>query len=139
MTNDGLGYSLVLLTLVLAILAHRYKSPVLYLASTGGWLLLAIFMYNLSAGGWDVYYGLFWFSMGLVIVTSMEAYMTRQSNKQKELIDMDAGEEEDPWDRHADSMEKRRASLNKVRRSALHRGNGRRKKRGSRFSETGEL
>lgn len=95
------------MALTLLIMAYAFKRQYLAFASTGGWLLLGAYAYTLSTGA-DVLYILFWISMGLVLVSAIEAMLLREKKEPEEAMSS--------LDKYAEKQEKQREKMDKMKR-----------------------
>lgn len=91
---------LLFMSIGLMSIAWTFKKPPFAFGAIGGWILLAVFTYGLSAGPWDIYYGMFWFSIGLMIVSALES-MTLTNRTEEPPIE----EKKDRIDRYLDRVE----------------------------------
>ena len=71
---------LAMMALVMTIATYVLKKPVLAFAGAGFWLLFGVYCYVLSVVAWDIYYGLFVLSAGMLIVCVLEPILMRQKN-----------------------------------------------------------
>ncbi len=68
-----LGVALVTLVIGLTISAYYLKQAILGIASAFAWGLLAMYAYTNSTVTWDVYYGLFWFSIAMALAVGLQS------------------------------------------------------------------
>jgi hypothetical protein len=86
-----------------------------------GWLVMGIYAYQNTGGEWDIMYGLFFFSMGMVIVLTLTAYSLREKREldanpnEYEDSDMRLIEMEDEEDRRITKRSIPRISKGKTR------------------------
>lgn len=91
--------------IALTALSYLFRKPVLAFSGGGLWLFVAIQAYQLSAAAWDLYYGLFFFSMGMLIVCCLEPMVMRQRDEAEipmRIYGDDEDEEADEMDVDAD-------------------------------------
>ena len=67
------------LSLFIATFAVPQGRTILAFASAGGWMLLGIYSYTKFVTLWDIYYSLFWLSMGLVFVCVLIPVILREN------------------------------------------------------------
>lgn len=103
-------FGLMFLGISLMGLSYMFKKPPFAFAAVAPWVLLAVFAYGLSAGPWDVYYALFWFSIGFMLVSVLEAMTitVRDKEEPKEQV-------QDSVDRYLVSIEKQREKQERYR------------------------
>ena len=117
----------IFMALSLMALASVFKGPAASLDASGAWLIAALAAYNTSAVVWDMYYGMFWFCIALVLVSGFEAFMVREKPAPPEPPKSE-------WDNYADDMETRREQTDRLR-SLRRTGN---KPRTSNYARTGK-
>jgi hypothetical protein len=118
--------ALIFMAVGLMVAGYVFKRPALPLGSAGAWLITGLVSYGLSAGGWDVYYGFFWFCIVLVIVAAFEAFYAREKQSPPE-------EPKEDWDTYIEDLEQRRNRLDRLH-NLRRTGNT---ERPSRYSRTG--
>lgn len=118
---------LIFMAVALMIAGYIFKRPALVLGASGAWLITALVSYNISAAAWDVYYGMFWFCIALVLVSGFEAFMVREKPAPPEPPKSE-------WDSYADDMETRREQSERLR-NLRRTGN---KPRTSKYAKTGK-
>lgn len=93
--------ALIVLAAGLMVAAYYLKQRPLAFAAAGGWLFFAVFCYMLSTGPWDIYYGMFFFGMAMLIISALEpALMRQQSDLGSSVVDeLDDDKELDEYDR----------------------------------------
>lgn len=76
MTNGMLIFVFVILALALVITGYALRKPLFAFASSGAWIILAVYSYTQSTtpptGTWDTYYALFFLSIGMTIASALE-------------------------------------------------------------------
>jgi len=80
----------IVLAIGLMIACYAFKKPVLGFAAAGGWLFLGIYSYTLATDGKGIYWSLFFFCMGLMIVSIFEAMGKRGKVERGEDYETDA-------------------------------------------------
>lgn len=113
-------YIFLVMALVLMGMAFYFKKQSLAFGAIGGWLLLGVQAYTLSTAVWDIYFALFFISMGFVIVSAIEAMALREK---KEEPPSDA---EDSLDEYFKAMDDYNKDMDRHRRVI---GRGRRTRR----------
>ena len=111
MGNDALAFMLALLVIAFTISAFKLGDFILAWASAGFWALFGFFAYILAAGGQNIYWGIFFLSMGMAIVMSI--FMPRRFKG--EIDEDEEDEEEDEDDDTMDEMAKVRRKLQVLR------------------------
>lgn len=104
--SDAFLLGLIILALCLNIMAYAFRRIALTFTAAGCWLLLGLFAYQISDGPWDVPYGLFWFSIALVIISALEAVAVREK---KQTAEPEEEESEEAIDRYLSKLEKQKA------------------------------
>jgi len=66
------------LGLFIATFALKSGRRILAFASAGAWMLLGVYSYTKFLAVWDIYYSLFWLSMGLVLVCVLIPVILRE-------------------------------------------------------------
>ena len=69
---------LAFMTTCFTIATYVFKKPVLAFAGAGGWVIFGVYSYTMSVAAWDIYYGIFFLAMGMVIVCVLEPILMRQ-------------------------------------------------------------
>jgi len=119
---DSIGGFMVLLLIltivavILAIAAFVLKSGrrILAFASAGFWVLAGIHSYTLSEATWDIHYGLFWVSMGMVAAMVLMAAILREKKEiEPEIFDEVTGERIDPEDKEVKPRRQRKSPFSK--------------------------
>ena len=103
--------ALLFMAIALMVTGYMFKRPALAIGASEAWLLTGLMSYTYSTtpvgGPWDIYYGLFWFSMALIIMSAFEAFMVRENEEPpQQATDLDT---------YADDMERRRSQLDRMR------------------------
>ncbi len=120
---------LVMMAIGLMSLGYYFRKMAFVFGAAGGWMLLAAFTYSLSVAAWDIFYGTFWFCIGLVIITTMEGMALRQRD------DKQPPDNPDTIDRQIEKAEKFREKQEKYA-EALEGSEARaRRKRRKKLSE----
>lgn len=80
-------YGLLALALVptIAALAIKTGRGILAFLGAGGWILFGVHCYTLSTATWDIYYSVFWLSMGMVFVSSLMPALLREKAEDESL------------------------------------------------------
>jgi len=91
-----------------------------------------LFVYGLSSGPWDIYYVVFWFSIGLSFGISLEAVLVWNKKRNKEMV-----EKEDTTVPKMSPTQSRREELNELRGKKNLRKKDNQKK--DDFAKTGRL
>jgi hypothetical protein len=105
----------VFLALVPTIAAFALKSGrwILAVVASGGWALLGVFNYTQSSELWDIYYSLFWLSMGMTIVCILVPTLLREK-KEADIDPLEGVDEEDKpliADYQADNKDRKRVDM----------------------------
>jgi len=131
---------LIILAVGLMVGAYHFRKPALSLGAVAGWLLIALFGFTQSAITWDIYYGLGWFSIGLAIVSALEALGIREKPESMvEKDDLDEYiEEQEEYDKK-DSRFRRAIMPARARRRRLVRSKKAEKKASDDFANTGRI
>jgi len=69
------------LALFIATFALKSGRRILAFASAGAWMLLGVYSYTKFVAVWDIYYSLFWLSMGLVLVCVLIPVILREKTE----------------------------------------------------------
>ena len=113
-TGQVEGVSMILIAFIalalgLTISTFALKSgrAILAFASAGGWVLLGVYSYTRFVALWDIYYALFWLSMGMVFACVLVPVVLREKKEEdisvedideygdKDLLaDIEAGEKD---------------------------------------------
>lgn len=131
--------SLVLIGLIgiavcLLIIGHKMRWQALIYGAVGFWIIAAVIAYGIAAGAWGAYYGIFFFCVGMSIVSVLDTLVARPKTEEdrKEEIKKAVLEEEDDegisedveyWQRRREVEEKKKGAyrgamgFNKKRRS----------------------
>ena len=103
-------YIFLVMALVLMGMAFYFKKQSLAFGAIGGWLLLGVQAYTLSTAVWDIYFALFFISMGFVIVSAIEAMALREKKEEPPPEEMDSldqyNEDMDAWNKDMDRHRK---------------------------------
>ena len=110
--------ALIFMSVSLMGIGYMFHRPAFAVGASGGWMLVGIAAYNLSTATWDLYYGMFWLGIVLVIVSALEAMVVKTGKEEQEV------EEEDSYDRLLKRQEKYQARQEKMGR-ILERDRGR--------------
>lgn len=103
--------ALIVLALGLMIVGYAWKRQALVFGAVGGWMVLGVYSYTLSTAVWDIYFTLFFFCMGLVIVSALEAMYLREKPPEPPR-DMDSLDEYNKsWDDYDNDMERYRRTI----------------------------
>jgi hypothetical protein len=127
-------FATLALGLTIAALALKSGRSILGFAGAGAWLLLGVYAYTNSTALWDIYYALFWLSIGMVIACSLVASILKE---QKEIEGDIYPEELHPEDRELyDEMQSRNRERRRLEilygKPSKHKS-----KSNSNFAETG--
>lgn len=120
---------LIFMAVALMATGYMFKRPALALGSSGAWLVMALVSYTISTALWDVFYGLFWFGILMIVVSGFEAFYVKEKPEPEEII-------RQGWEEFASKMEERRDSIDRVR--SLRRVRPRRRNRDSDYAKTGK-
>lgn len=99
--------ALLFMAVSLMTMAYMFRKHFLAFGAAMGWILVAVYAYTLSAAAWDVYYGLFWFAIALVILSALEAMAVREKAEPAEE------EEKSTLDRYVERQNKQMGKLKK--------------------------
>lgn len=84
---------LVLLALSLTIAGYLKRQPILTIAGAGAWAIFGIYSYGLSVtpdtGTWDIYYAIFFLSMGMILLCILEPVIMKPQENPKEDLTID--------------------------------------------------
>ena len=91
---DSIGGEMVLVGILLALACGVSVSTfviksgrrILGFVSAGLWLLAGIASYLQSSSTWDIYYGIFWLSMGMVLAMGLVAAILREKKEEEPVI-----------------------------------------------------
>ena len=100
---------LATIAIIFTIATYVLKKPVLAFAGGGFWMLCGAHCYTLSVVAWDIYYGMFVLSIGMLLVCVLEPILMRQ--KHDELSDAVW----DNADKYSDRQGKFREKLDKFK------------------------
>lgn len=114
--------ALLFMAVSLMVMAYMFRKHFLAFGAAMGWVLVAVYAYTLSAAAWDVYYGLFWFAIALVIISTLEAMAVR------EKVEPTEEEEKTALDRY---LERQDAQIGKLEKWEKAMGGGRPRRRRS--------
>ncbi len=89
-------------------LGYIFKRPAMALGASGAWLIAGLAAYNSSTATWDMYYGMFWFCVALIIVSAFEAFYAKEKPAPPEPPKSD----DEKW---AEDIESRRARFDRMR------------------------
>ena len=115
-------YIFSVMALVLMRMAFYFKKQSLAFGAIGGWLLLGVQAYILSTAVWDIYFALFFVSMGFVIVSAIEAMALRERHEEEPPPDLDSMDEYNKgMDEYEEEMERHRTVIMGSRERRLRR------------------
>lgn len=80
--------------------ALYFKNQAIILGAVMAWILLGIYGYTQSVATWDVWYGVFWFGMGMALITALLAMAIWKGKGE------DEEPEQDSMDRVLEKQEK---------------------------------
>jgi hypothetical protein len=131
--------ALIIMALGLTLAGFLRENKILAFGGAGAWMVLGGYAYTRFTTAWDVYYGLFFLCMALVIVCSLEPVLMREKPEPEV--------EEDRYDRLGKKMAKydeRMSKLDKIFGMSKEEARAKaqantQKKKLARFSATGEL
>ena len=63
---------------------YYFRRAALAMGSCIAWIVLGTYNYGLSTVAWDIYYMLFWLSIGLCIVAALEGMTLRPKGEEKD-------------------------------------------------------
>lgn len=122
----------IFMAILLMALSYIFKRPQVALAAAGAWIVAAVAAYGSSVTAWDMWYGMFWFNIAMVIVAAFEAFYSREkkvAEPPQVKTDMDT---------YLDDYERRIAETERVRELRARRTNPRRRQSGySNYAKTG--
>ncbi len=93
-----ISVSALFAAVVLTAVAYVAKRVVLAAGAAFAWLILGLWAYSESTAAWDLYYGMFWFGIGMflaVIVDTIWILIQQQHQETREDIQMDKTEKLD--------------------------------------------
>lgn len=99
------------LALIMMVVAYHFRKPAMAIGAAMLWVIAGLIHYDLSTATWDVYYGVFWFTIAMGIVSIMETLSVVITKKQQEKDDIDTIKEEGSMDDYREMMTKHRESL----------------------------
>jgi len=102
--------ALALMAIALTGTGYWTRRPAIGFGAAGMWLILGLYSYTLTAGAWDIYYGLFWIGIALTIVVALESFVLRPKRSEEEV------EEKVGWDEFGKRLENYRSRTNRIRR-----------------------
>lgn len=106
------------IALTLTAFTFWFKKIALGFGAVFGWLLVGVYAFTLSEATWDVNYGLFWFGMGMVVVTAILLLGMREKE--------DVLEEKDETDAFIEERDVYEEGTTKYRRATRPRARRRR-------------
>ena len=119
----------IILALGLMITAYVFRKMFIAFGAGAAWLLLGLYsLGSLSESTWDVYYGVFFFSLGLMIASIVEAMALRE--KPESVV------EKDDLDSYLDEREESDRKEARFRKAIRPKT---RRRRLSKFERTGKL
>lgn len=95
---DTLGYFFVISAVGLTLVGYTIKRVVIAAGGAFGWLLVGLWGYNQSTATWDLFYGLFWFGIGLflaIVVDLIWMIVQQQNQEAREEMQMEQTEKRD--------------------------------------------
>ena len=75
------AFMILALGLFIATFALKSGRRILAFSSAGAWMLLGVYSYTRFVDLWDIYYSLFWLSMGLVLVCVLIPVILREKTE----------------------------------------------------------
>jgi len=97
----------IVLALGMMIAAFAIRRKVLAFASTGTWMVLAVYAYNKAVTSWDIYYTLFFLAGGLALVCAFEPFIMRERKEEGEE-EPELDEEDRAFKEETETMQKER-------------------------------
>jgi len=82
-------FGILALGLFISTFAVPRGRVILAFASAGAWMLLGVYSYTKSVAVWDIYYSLFWLSMGLVFVCVLIPVILREKKDDEPELEFD--------------------------------------------------
>ena len=136
---------LLLGAIVLMVLGTYMSNRIFTFTAAALWIGFGMINYTVSAGAWDVYYGLFLFGIMMVIICMLMP-ATRREETLREVIGIDDEDDEEEEDEEQQLQVRRyRKTVNKIEdaRLLMRGGVSRRRRRASdkrdrRWERTGE-
>lgn len=114
----------VVFVLGLMLIAFAFKRQGIAFGAIGGWIILGVYAYTQQTGVWDIYYGLWWLSMGMVFVMGLEAWALRSKEEEVEVE-----EEDDAITTYTKKAEAQKEKMDRFSRAMETSGKGKRSKR----------
>lgn len=126
-----IAFIVLAMGLTIATFALKSGRGILAFASAGAWVLLGVYSYTRYDTLWDIYYALFWLSMGMTIACALIPAILREKKEIEPTID----DFEEDRDLMADieTGEKDRARMDRLFGPRRHRP-----RKLSRFARTGK-
>jgi len=119
--DDMVLFALIFLPLALMALAWAFRKQAFAFAAVGGWIVLAVYAYTQSVATWDVYFGLFWVSIGFLIIVALEAMaLVERPDKQPTNLELVGGKTS--TDRYIEKQEAYRERQEKMNRALGGKG-----------------
>jgi len=103
------AFMILALGLFIATFALKSGRRILAFASAGAWMLLGVYSYTRFIDLWDIYYSLFWLSMGMVLVCVLIPVILREKTEDDLSPEVDEyGDYEDDNDPFLGKRKKRK-------------------------------
>jgi hypothetical protein len=101
----------VLLAMGLTSSTFIFKKTWLGMGAAAGWILLSLYGFTTSTSTWDLYYGLGWFSVALVVGSALATVFMRERGEIKEEL----SDEDRELEEHFAEQDKYNKTLNRFR------------------------
>ena len=115
---------IMILAILMMAVGYQWRKPAMAIASGMAWIIAGLINYNLSVGLWDIYYGVFWFCIGMTIISIMETLSVVVSNRKQAQDDNDSKkenpEDDESMDGYYNTMKKHRESLGAPKKKEEH-------------------
>jgi hypothetical protein len=83
---------LIITAVSLTAIGYSVKRAVVAVAGAFAWLLFGLQNYQLSITTWDMYYGLFWFSLGTFLAITVDSIWILIQEQNEKAIEIDKEE-----------------------------------------------
>jgi len=133
---------LIFIAISLLVVGHRMRWQALIYGAVGFWIISAVVAYGIAGGAWGVYYGVFFFCIGMSIVSVIDTLVARPKtveDRKAEIKESEAvfeGEDEEGINEDVEYWARRR-ELKEKRDRAYRGAMGLNRKRRSRRSPYG--
>lgn len=89
-----------------------FRLAILSVMAAFSWLLFGLASYGLHVALWDVYYGLFWFSMAMMVAIMLDAFGLKMPNRAYRQDNLPREEQDAEQRKAADLQEQKESGLN---------------------------